>query len=117
MNPIQIVFRGMTPSEAVQQRIWERAERLGAIDQRFTSLHVVVQAPHQRQRQGNLFDVRLRARYPGGEIDISCETGRSPAHEDVYVAIADSFDAAERQLASKLRKQDHGRSAHQRSER
>jgi ribosome-associated translation inhibitor RaiA len=105
MHPIQIVFRGVKPSESVEGRIQARFARLRRIERRLTSCHVVVQAAHRRQHQGNPFDVRLQVRFPGGEIDINADGGPSHLHEDVHLAIADTFDAAERQLLRKLRKQ------------
>jgi ribosome-associated translation inhibitor RaiA len=40
---------------------------------------------------------------PGKELVVSRDPGDVHAHKDVYVAIRDAFDAAERQLA------EHGR--------
>ena len=47
--------------------------------------------------------VRIDLTVPGEEIVIGREPGHDHAHEDVYVAIRDAFDAAKRQL------QDHAR--------
>jgi ribosome-associated translation inhibitor RaiA len=65
------------------------------------SVHVEV--PHQHQRHGNLFHVRIALTVPGREIAVSREPELDPGHEDVYIAIADAFRAARRQL------QDHAR--------
>lgn len=104
MDSVQIVFRGMPPSDAVRARIEERAARMKRLDGRATSMHVVVQAANRNHRHGNLFEVRLQARYPGVEIDVG---DASQANEDVFAAIADTFDAAERQFDATLRRQDH----------
>ena len=110
MTSTQVSFRGMPPSEAATARIHERVERLSALyGGGLHSCHVVVQAPHQHRRHGRLFHVSIQLRYPGGEVDIHSDGARDPAHEDLYVALRDRFDAAERQLESRLRRQDHGR--------
>ena len=57
-----------------------------------------VAAPHQHHRKGNHFEVRIELRVPGAELAVSNKPGDINAHEDVYVAIRDSFDAMERQL-------------------
>jgi ribosomal subunit interface protein len=109
MTTIQIAFRGLPASQAVESRIAERVERLERIHPGLIRSHVVVHAPHQHRRHGKLFDVRIQLHYPGVRIDIREERANDQAHEDVYVAIRDRFDAAERQLHGRLRKQDHRR--------
>lgn len=100
-----IVFRGVKASDAVEGRIRERAARLQRLDPSITGCHVVVHAPHQRQRHGNVFDVRLHAQFPGGAIEVGGT--RTRGHADLYAAITDTFDAAERRLLGKLRRQEH----------
>lgn len=99
LNRLQISFRGMEPSAAVDTRIRERAERLLRFDARMTRCHVVVQAPHRHRHQGGLYDVRIQMRMPGDELTVDHDSSRNHAHEDVYVAIRDAFQAAERLLA------------------
>lgn len=108
MTSIQIAFRGMEPSEAAEARIHERVSRLERIHAGLLRCHVVVDAPHQHHRQGRLFDVRIQLHYPGLDVDIHQEHANDQAHEDLYVAMRDRFDAAERQLLSRIRKHEHG---------
>jgi ribosome-associated translation inhibitor RaiA len=104
-NPLQITFRGMQPSEAVERRIRSRADELERFHDQIMSCHVTVDAPHRQHQQGNLFSVHLDIRVPQGEIVVNRETGRNHAHEDAYVAIRDAFDAAVRQLEDYARRQ------------
>jgi ribosome-associated translation inhibitor RaiA len=46
--PVQITFRDVPPSEALESRIHQRVERLERFADRATSLHVIVAAPHAR---------------------------------------------------------------------
>jgi len=96
--PLQITFRDMPPSEAVERRIWKHIEGLGKFSDRIMSCRVVVEARHHKHHQGNLFHIRIAMTLPGGEIVVSREPPLHHAHEDVYVAFRDAFDAVRRRL-------------------
>lgn len=100
MDSLKIVFRGMDNSPAVEARIRERVARLEAVNGRIVSGQVAVDAPHRHGRQGKLFQVKINLTMPKERITVSHEGRRNHAHEDVYVALRDAFDAAERQLES-----------------
>jgi ribosomal subunit interface protein len=105
--PLQIAFRGMDPSPAVEDRVRERSAQLERFHDRITSCRVVVQAPHQHHQKGGLYEVRVDLHVPGAEIVINHEGSQEHAHEDVYVAVRDAFDAAERKLEDHVRRHDH----------
>lgn len=111
--PLQISFRNTDPSPAVETRIRERAESLERFSDRITSCRVIVERNHRHHHQGNLYHVRVDLRVPGNQIVASREHGDRHAHEDVYVAVRDAFDAAERQLEDHVRRQrpDHSTEA------
>ena len=109
--PLQITFKNMDPSEAVETKIRQRAEKLGRHAGRVTGCHVVVEAPHKSHQKGRLFQVRIDLAIPGEEIVVNREHSSDPAHEDVYVAVRDAFDAAQRQLESH---EDRRRDLHRR---
>ncbi len=97
----------MEPSPAVDARIRERAARLERFHDRIGGCHVTVQAPHQHHHKGQLYEVRLRVHVAGAEIVIDREGSQDHAHEDVYVAVRDAFDAAERKLEDHVRRHEH----------
>lgn len=100
----QIVFQGMDPSPAVEARIRERVDRLERYFDRIISCRVAVEAPHRKGRKGKLYSVRVVIGVPGRDIEVD-RTGRNNhAHEDVYVALRDTFDAADRQLEEHARR-------------
>lgn len=103
--PLQISFRGMERSEAIETRIRERAAELDQYYDRITSCRVVVESPHRRHHQGKLYHVRIDLTVPGAELVVTREPAEHHAHEDVYVAIRDAFDAAQRRLADHRRRQ------------
>ena len=99
---LQISFRGTASSDAVASRIRERAARLKRFDDRITSCRVVVQAPPDRQ----LFQVRIQICRPGDEVVIDRTDSQDGSHEDVYVAVHDAFEAAERRLANQTKRRN-----------
>jgi ribosomal subunit interface protein len=105
--PLQITFRHMESSPALEERIRERAEELERFFGRVMSCHVVVECRHPRRHQGNLFQVRIDLRVPGHEIVVGRDPGADHAHEDPYVALRDAFDAARRRIEDYAR-EDRG---------
>ncbi|MFU0504661.1 HPF/RaiA family ribosome-associated protein [Pseudaminobacter sp. NGMCC 1.201702] len=99
----QINFRGMEPSPSVEEVVRERIARLGRFHDRITFCAVVIEAPHRHGRQGKLYRVLVDIAVPGAAI-VTGMSRRNHDHEDVYVAIRDSFDAAQRKLEDFVRK-------------
>ena len=101
-----ILFRGMDRSLAVEETVEKYIEK---IERHFPDVRrcaVVVEQATKSHAQGNLFSVNLELVAPGKDVHVTRDAGRDHSHEDVYVAIRDSFDAAERQL--KKLKRDPG---------
>jgi len=119
--PLQITFRHMEPSPALEARIRQRAEELERFFGRITACRVTVESRHQHHRQGNLFEVRVDLVVPGREITVGRDAGLNHAHEDAHVAVRDAFDALRRRLEDHVRSDrgkvklhavpDHGRIA------
>lgn len=97
-TPLEIHFTNMERSDSAEASVRERVERLGQFFDGITSCHVFVDASHRRQRKGNLYEVRIEVRVPGTELAVNNKPGDVNAHEDLHVAIRDSFNAMERQL-------------------
>ena len=91
--PLQITFRDIDPSPAIEEAIREKADKLDRHAPRIISCRVVVETPHKHQHKGKQYQVRIDLSIPGDEIVVN----REP-NPDVYVAIRDAFQAAERQL-------------------
>jgi len=102
--PLRIVFRDMTPSAAVEARVRERVAELEQFHPRITACHVVVEEHHRHHRQGKLYHVSVHLVVPGGEVAVTRDPAEHHAHEDVYVAVRDAFDAAARRLQDHLRR-------------
>ena len=100
---LQISFDGMDPSPAVEARIREKATKLERFCDRIIGCSVVVVAPHRHHHKGKLYSVRIDLSVPGHDIHVGRAGPENHAHEDVYVALRDSFNAAGRLL------EDHAR--------
>jgi len=103
--PLQITFRNIPHSEAVETRIREKVAKLEQVYGRITSCKVVLEAPHSHKHKGKIYEVHIDITVPEGEVVVSHNSNDKHQHEDAYVAIRDAFNAARRQLASFNRKQ------------
>lgn len=108
----RIRFRGMDPSQAVDDAVQKHIDRLARVHNRITSCEVVIEAPSRHSQQGGIFHVRAHVVIPGDEVVASSGPDENHAHEDVYVAIRDCFDAARRLLEDDVRKQSGYRVKH-----
>ncbi len=97
-TPLQITFRGLQHSDAVEERIREKVAKLEQVHDSITACRVVVEAPHRHNQQGRLYDVRLDISLPGKEIVVKLENDDKHEHEDIYVTLRDAFEAARRQI-------------------
>jgi ribosomal subunit interface protein len=96
--PVQVTFRDMPVSDAVEAACWDEAAKLERYFERITSCRIVVAASHRHHRKGNLFEVRIVLNVPGSEIVVNREPANHHSDEDVYVAVREAFDTARRQL-------------------
>ena len=102
--PLTITFHSIPPSEFIEARIREKVEKLARFADRIISCHVTVELPHKRQHKGVVYGVTVDLTFPKGEVVASRSPDEDHSHEDVYVAIRDAFDAATRQLESRVQK-------------
>lgn len=103
--PLQITFRGMDRSEAVESMIRERASRLDEFAPHIMSGRVVVEMASKHHVQGNQYEVRIDLTVTNGEIAVTREPHQRVAYQDIAVAIRDAFDSARRQLEDYVRLQ------------
>jgi ribosome-associated translation inhibitor RaiA len=96
--PVQITFRNVSASPFVRARVGEQVERLSRRHPRLLDCRVVVEAPHRHHHKGKLYAIAIELRVPGANLAAHRNHDAQHAHEDIYVALRDAFDAAERQL-------------------
>ena len=96
--PVQIVFRDVEDSARAEERARHRAGKLSRFCSEISSCQVSVSVPHRQNLKGNLFHVQIRMAVPGKELVVSRNPHEHHEHEDLWVALRDAFDAAEREL-------------------
>ena len=111
-QPLQITFRDIPRSEALEEVIREKAEKLDQFYEKVMACRVVVEAPHGHHHKGYLYHVRIDLTVPRGELVIKRDPKDHHAHEDPYVAVRDAFKAARRKLQDYARKQRGDIKAH-----
>lgn len=107
--PLQVSFRHLPYSQFIATAVRKKAKHLEKFFPRITAMRVLIEPLERRRNQGNLFHVRIDMTVPGRNIIVNRESGDNHAHEDVYVAIRDAFDAAKRQLEDYVRLHFRGR--------
>jgi len=111
--PLQITFRDIPQSEAIESRIRQMAAKLDRVYDHIMSCRVTIEAPHHHHHKGNLYHVRVEVTVPDGEVVASRDAHDRHAREDAYVAIRDAFNAAQRQLQDYARRRRGAVKAHE----
>ena len=102
--PIEITFRGLPRSETVEAEAREKCAKLEQFCDSIMACRIMIESPHRRRHKGKLYRVRVDLTVPGEEIIVNRSPNKHAAHEDVYVALRDAFDATRRQLEDYARR-------------
>lgn len=93
--PLEISTKYITLTPDLEAELRRRAERLERHSDRITSCRIAVELPTGNHHQeGGPYRVRVDITVPGSELVASKE------QEDLYAAVRDAFEAAERQVDS-----------------
>jgi ribosomal subunit interface protein len=96
--PLRITMQGLSHSDALDERIREKAARLERFHPNVTGCDVAIAQHERRHRQGRRLDVRVAVHVPGHEIVVHRDQ-----HEDPHAAVREAFEAAARRLADLAR--------------
>jgi ribosomal subunit interface protein len=111
--PLQITFKDLPHSDALEAAIRERVTKLERYSNCIISCRVIVQEPTHRRQQGNLFCVTVDLTVPGAELAVGHGNHGEPhSHENVYVAMRDSFQAMERMVKGYMDQRRHDLKTH-----
>jgi cold shock CspA family protein len=111
--PLQISFRHMEHSDAIETVVREKATALDTFAEHIMSCRVVVELAGKHHQHGNLYEVRIDLTLPGGEIAVTREPSQHTEYRDIQVALRDAFDSARRQLEDYVRRQRRDVKAHE----
>jgi len=101
--PVQITFHGIDHSDAVENRIRDRAEKLNQFYDRIISCRVVIGAPPRgagaMRRKKDPFQIRIVVVVPGGELVVKRDGKEGGGKEDAAMIVREAFATMERQLS------------------
>jgi len=104
--PLEVSYRNVRKTEAVEALIREKADDLRRVHQSLISCRVTVEAPQQHQQSGRPYRVRVAMTVPPGhELVVSRDPSGGGLHEELSSLIRDAFEAARRQLHRLAEKQ------------
>jgi len=116
LQPLQISFHNMAPSEALSEAVRARAGALEVFYPDIVGCRVVLDLPHGHRERGRGVQVRIALSVPGPDIVVSREATQhgnlkgagavshhkgddvATVHKHALVAIHEAFDRAGRQL-------------------
>lgn len=98
--PFEILDNGVLVTPEANAYLHERLERLRRFYPRILSCRVVLDAPEGHHRKGGPYDVNVHVDIPG---DVARVTRQHAGN--LHVAIGHAFDAVQRQLEDRIRKQ------------
>jgi len=99
-NEFQVVFHNLNPTDAIIEAVNKRVDKLKRFCDQIITGRVVLDSPHNNHHKGKVYSVSLEIHTPVIEVRVNQDQHDNHAHEDLYVAIRDAFNAAERQLRS-----------------
>lgn len=105
--PVQIHFKDMEPSDALDASAREHVRKLESFASDIMACRVTISLEQKHQHQGRPFSVRIDLSVPGHELVVN-----RVQHEDVYVALRDAFDKMRRQLEEVVRKRRGDQKVH-----
>lgn len=104
--PLQVAYRDVAKTEALEQQIRDEAAKLEQVCDYMTSCRIAVEKPHEHQKQGNPYRVRLEMHVPPGH-DLVVEHGAqdSEMHAPLHTVLKDAFSTARRRLKELVERQ------------
>ena len=104
--PLEISLRGVQEAENIKELIREKVAKLERTCDYMIRCRVAVERPHQHQRSGNPFRVRIEMTVPHGhELVVKRESGEGDMHQTLPAVLRNAFDAARRQLKELVERQ------------
>ncbi len=99
-NEFQIVYHNIDQTEAISEAVQKRIDKLERYCDHIINGRVVLDSPHNNHYKGKVYSVTLEIHTPELEVRVNQDQHDNHAHEDLYVAIRDAFNVAERQFKS-----------------
>jgi cold shock CspA family protein len=105
--PLEISYRGIEKTEALEELVRQKADKLDEICDYLSSCRVTLEQTQTNQQRGRPYRVRLDITVPPGhEIAVRREQTGGSKHESLETEIRSAFDAAMRQVKKLKGKQN-----------
>ena len=99
-DEFQVMYHNIDQTDAISEAVQKRITKLERFCDQIINGRVVLDCPHNNHHKGKVYSVSLEIHTSSLEVRVNQEQHDNHAHEDLYVAIRDAFNAAERQLKS-----------------
>jgi ribosomal subunit interface protein len=110
-NEFQVLFHNIDQTDALNEAVQKRINKLERYCDQIITGRVVLDSPHNNHHKGRVYSVSIEIHTSEKEVRVNQEQHDNHAHEDLYIAIRDAFNAAERQLTS-INKSHRSSAAH-----
>ena len=118
-RPVQISFRNMDRSPALEEAVRSRVVWLESFYPGIIGCRLVLETPHRHRRRGRSLQVRIELLLPGEDVIVNHHPAQHPTdrsssrkgdeldgpHKNADVAIHEAFDVARRRLEDFARRQ------------
>lgn len=98
MKGLEISFRDIDHSDAIEHQIRQKALKLTNRYDDITGIRAVVALPHNHSNKGKIAHISLEIGLPGELIAITNDNHDNRDHENMYIALRDAFDKAQRKI-------------------
>ena len=98
MKGLEISFRDIEHSDAIEHQIRQKALKLTNRYDDITGIRAVVALPHNHNTKGKIAHISLEIGLPGELIAITNDSHDNREHENMYIALRDAFDKAQRKI-------------------
>lgn len=112
-SPVQIQFKNMESSEAVEAAINKWVDKLDRAYPTIMTCRISVEAPSKKKRHGGLYHTRIDMRLPGREVLVNRNPDLHHSYTDAYVSIRDAFKSAQRQLEDVVKRRQEKVKSHE----
>jgi len=102
--PIQITYRGVAKSAALEAAIQQEIAHLEQYSPRLTACRVTVSATQHHTAQRTGFSIHIALAVPGEELIANHDTPDDPAHGDPFTAVKKAFRICRRELEDYVRR-------------
>lgn len=106
--PIEITYRNVLKSDAIEKLIYEKADKLNDFHDNIVSCRISIDQHQESKSSGNRYHVHIGVRVPPGkELVVRQKSAEEGSNESIRTVITEAFKTISRQL-KKLKQKQRG---------